>query len=137
RLLGVADPRRLTGPARLGRGPQVDGAGAGPDGEHGVDAELCGVLADRLVLVRTAVAELTHLAEYGDRSTLVPAADVDQRGEGRAHAVGVGVVGVIEHGDAGRTRHELHPPARSRHDVTQRLQRLLPADTAGERDAGR
>ena len=80
------------------------------------DVEAHGQPADRVVLL--AARRLPARASRPGRRSVRPAAasvpEVGQRLQRRAHAVGVGVVRVVDDRDAvGRARH-LHPPARPR-----------------------
>ena len=55
------------------------------------------------------------------RASPAPARDLDEGLHRRAHAVGVGVVGVVDDDDAVRAGRDLHPPLRQRRGGLQRV----------------
>ena len=85
-------------------------------------------------------AELGHLAQHrpaapGARALVPPAAgDPGQRLQPRPHRIGVGVVGVIDHGyPVGPIRH-LHPVPRHRPGAGQCRRHLVDTGSAFQRD---
>src|SRR5699024_10872544 len=78
----------------------------GADRDQDVGPGCCCRPADVLVFRLAVCTELKHLTQYRHRTVL--AAECRQSLQGGAHGIGVGVVGVIHHGDAAAAG-DLHP----------------------------
>ena len=71
--------------------------------------------------VAGVVAELGHVAEHRDGPARLAAAHDGERLERGAHRLGVGVVGVVDDGDAVGALDDLHAPARLRRRGAEQL----------------
>ena len=99
---------RLTVPSARGQGAVEDRCCLFPDNDQTGHSGSGRQRTDLLVAGPGLIAQLGHLAEYGEGA---PApGHVAQRLQRRPDRFGVGVVGVIDHGDAARGLADLHPP---------------------------
>ena len=123
-LAGAARGRRR-GPARAPtpllaarrRRPVRNAYRIGPDGHEQVDPSGGRVAPQPLVFLRGTGAQLGHAPEDGDPP--LPR-HPGQRGQRGPHRLGVGVVRVVDHGDAVGPPVDLHPPPAARLGSRQR-----------------
>ena len=106
----------------------------GSHGDDQVDAGGRRVPSEPLVLGRGAGAQLGHGAEDGDPPLPRQSGERGQRG---AHRLGVGVVGVVDDGDAVGAADDLHAPAAAGSGRRQRRGDVAGRHPGRERGAGR
>ena len=91
--------------------------------------------ADAIVLGNRVVAELGHLAQYSPAASATP--HPGQRLQTGPHRVRIGVVGVVDHGDAVGAGAHLHPVPRGRPGAGKGFGDLTKAGSALECDRRR
>ena len=119
-------------PAPASRAPSAI-ARAGADRDHDVDVRRHSKAPHLLVLSARVVAELEHLAQYGDASLV--AREVPERAQRRRHRRRAGVVRVVDDRDAAIGAGHVHPPRR-RHGARQAFGDPFERRAELERDGG-